>query len=80
MCPNIIGLDKNWVYLSLLRFELVIQLDTHYSVSPSSQTPCIVFMQWKLVCDKQAMKRMSQSVYMGGLLVGGFLLGGLADK
>uniref|UniRef100_A0A8C4R3K9 Major facilitator superfamily (MFS) profile domain-containing protein n=1 Tax=Eptatretus burgeri TaxID=7764 RepID=A0A8C4R3K9_EPTBU len=39
-----------------------------------------IVTEWKLVCDKQAMKRMAQSVYMGGLLVGGFFLGGLADK
>uniref|UniRef100_UPI00358ED4F8 solute carrier family 22 member 6-B-like n=1 Tax=Myxine glutinosa TaxID=7769 RepID=UPI00358ED4F8 len=46
----------------------------------SSDFRSTIVTEWNLVCDKQAMKRMAQSVYMGGVLVGGFLLGGLADK
>uniref|UniRef100_UPI00358FC7F4 solute carrier family 22 member 6-B-like n=1 Tax=Myxine glutinosa TaxID=7769 RepID=UPI00358FC7F4 len=46
----------------------------------SSEFRSTIVTEWNLVCDKRAMKRMAQSVYMGGLLVGGFLMGGLADK
>uniref|UniRef100_UPI00358EFDD0 solute carrier family 22 member 6-B-like n=1 Tax=Myxine glutinosa TaxID=7769 RepID=UPI00358EFDD0 len=39
-----------------------------------------IITQWDLVCDKQLLKQMAQSVYMGGVLVGAIVTGGLADK
>ncbi|XP_061106528.1 solute carrier family 22 member 6-like [Conger conger] len=39
-----------------------------------------IISEWDLVCDSHLLKQMGQSIYMGGVLVGAVVLGGLADK
>lgn len=41
---------------------------------------CHVFCQWHLVCDTRSLNQMGQTVYMGGVLVGALLFGGLSDR
>lgn len=38
------------------------------------------FLQWHLVCDLRSLKQMGQTVYMGGVLVGALVFGGLSDR
>lgn len=38
------------------------------------------FCQWDLVCDMRSLKQMGQTVYMGGVLVGAVIFGGLSDR
>lgn len=40
----------------------------------------IFIFQWDLVCDLRALKQMSQTIYMGGVLVGAPVFGGLSDR
>uniref|UniRef100_A0A8C4N339 Major facilitator superfamily (MFS) profile domain-containing protein n=1 Tax=Eptatretus burgeri TaxID=7764 RepID=A0A8C4N339_EPTBU len=46
----------------------------------SSEFSSTIVTEWNLVCKQQALKQVAQSVYMGGLLAGGVVLGSLADK
>ncbi|KAM6907677.1 solute carrier family 22 member 6 [Xenentodon cancila] len=39
-----------------------------------------VISDWDLVCDVRSLKQMGQTVYMGGVLVGAFIFGGLSDR
>lgn len=39
-----------------------------------------IISDWHLVCDLHSLKQMAQTIYMGGVLVGAFLFGTLADK
>uniref|UniRef100_A0A8C4S0T0 Solute carrier family 22 member 6 n=1 Tax=Erpetoichthys calabaricus TaxID=27687 RepID=A0A8C4S0T0_ERPCA len=39
-----------------------------------------IVTEWDLVCDLRHLKQMSQTVYMGGILAGAIILGGLSDK
>ncbi|XP_034539647.1 solute carrier family 22 member 6 [Notolabrus celidotus] len=39
-----------------------------------------IISDFHLVCDMRSLKQMSQTVYMGGVLVGAFLVGGLSDR
>ncbi|XP_039625239.1 solute carrier family 22 member 6-A-like [Polypterus senegalus] len=39
-----------------------------------------IVTEWDLVCDVRHLKQMSQTVYMGGILAGAIILGGLSDK
>lgn len=42
---------------------------------------CLIFLfQWDLVCDLRALKQMGQTTYMGGVLVGALVFGGLSDR
>lgn len=36
--------------------------------------------QWDLVCDLRSLKQMGQTIYMGGVLVGAVIFGGLSDR
>lgn len=36
--------------------------------------------QWDLVCNLRSLKQMGQAVYMGGVLVGAMVFGGLSDR
>ncbi|MGH0183272.1 UNVERIFIED_CONTAM: hypothetical protein FKN15_011316 [Acipenser sinensis] len=38
------------------------------------------FMQWDLVCEHRSLKQMGQTIYMGGVLVGSTVFGGLSDR
>ena len=40
---------------------------------------CDFLSQWDLVCDRKHLKAMTQSVYMGGLLVGSVVFSTLSD-
>lgn len=37
-------------------------------------------LQWDLVCSSAKLKEMAQSVFMGGILLGGLALGELSDR
>uniref|UniRef100_A0A4W4H5U0 Solute carrier family 22 member 6 n=1 Tax=Electrophorus electricus TaxID=8005 RepID=A0A4W4H5U0_ELEEL len=39
-----------------------------------------IISEWDLVCDLRSLKRMGQTVYMGGVLVGALVFGGLSDR
>lgn len=39
-----------------------------------------IISEWDMVCDLRSLKQMSQTVYMGGVLVGAFLFGSLSDR
>lgn len=36
--------------------------------------------QWDLVCTLRPLKQMSQTIYMGGVLTGAIVFGGLSDR
>uniref|UniRef100_A0A3B4G4Z8 Solute carrier family 22 member 6 n=1 Tax=Pundamilia nyererei TaxID=303518 RepID=A0A3B4G4Z8_9CICH len=48
-----------------------------YNMADRSST---IISDWHLVCDQHSLKQMGQTIYMGGVLVGAFLFGSLADK
>ncbi|XP_051903120.1 solute carrier family 22 member 6 [Hippocampus zosterae] len=50
-----------------------------WSYNMTGMTSTII-AEWDLVCDLRSLKQMSQTVYMGGVLVGSLVLGSLADK
>ncbi|XP_033955641.1 solute carrier family 22 member 6-like isoform X2 [Pseudochaenichthys georgianus] len=39
-----------------------------------------IISDWNLVCDQQSLKQMGQAVYMGGVLLGAVVFGGLSDR
>ncbi|XP_033954283.1 solute carrier family 22 member 6-like [Pseudochaenichthys georgianus] len=39
-----------------------------------------IISDWNLVCDQQSLKQMGQTVYMGGVLLGAVVFGGLSDR
>ncbi|XP_027012006.1 solute carrier family 22 member 6 [Tachysurus fulvidraco] len=39
-----------------------------------------IITEWDLVCDLKSLKQMSQTIYMGGVLLGALIFGGLSDK
>lgn len=39
-----------------------------------------IISDWNMVCGLRSLKQMSQTVFMGGVLVGAFLFGSLADR
>lgn len=49
----------------------------YYNTSEMSST---IITEWDLVCDLRALKQMSQTTYMGGVLVGALVFGGLSDR
>ncbi|XP_062892309.1 solute carrier family 22 member 6-A-like isoform X2 [Mobula hypostoma] len=51
---------------------------TSWPLSPTTGAGC--GWEWDLVCDRKSLKRMVQSIYMAGLLIGASVLGRLADK
>ncbi|XP_030602679.1 solute carrier family 22 member 6 [Archocentrus centrarchus] len=48
-----------------------------YNMTEMSST---IISDWHLVCNLRSLKQMGQTIYMGGVLLGAPLLGGLADK
>ncbi|KAF5908909.1 solute carrier family 22 member 6-like, partial [Clarias magur] len=50
-----------------------------WSYNKTDMTSTII-TEWDLVCDLKSLKQMGQSVYMGGVLVGALVFGGLSDK
>ncbi|XP_051532863.1 solute carrier family 22 member 6 [Myxocyprinus asiaticus] len=49
----------------------------NYNITEMSST---IITEWDLVCDLRALKQMSQTTYMGGVLVGAIVFGGLSDR
>ncbi|KAF4098458.1 solute carrier family 22 member 6 [Onychostoma macrolepis] len=49
----------------------------YYNMTEMSST---IITEWDLVCDQRALKQMSQTTYMGGVLVGAVIFGGLSDR
>uniref|UniRef100_UPI00358FA2A7 solute carrier family 22 member 6-B-like isoform X4 n=1 Tax=Myxine glutinosa TaxID=7769 RepID=UPI00358FA2A7 len=45
-----------------------------------SEFPITIINEWNLVCKRHALRQMADFSYLGGLLAGGIVLGGLADK
>ncbi|KAJ4930335.1 hypothetical protein JOQ06_019339 [Pogonophryne albipinna] len=39
-----------------------------------------IISEWNLVCDQRSLKQMGQTVYMGGVLLGAVIFGGLSDR
>ncbi|NXG75181.1 S226A protein, partial [Baryphthengus martii] len=39
-----------------------------------------IVTEWDLVCGSRGLKQLAQSLYMGGVLVGGIVFGGLSDR
>ncbi|XP_075583244.1 solute carrier family 22 member 6-B-like [Pelecanus crispus] len=39
-----------------------------------------IITEWDLVCSSRGLKELAQSLYMAGVLVGGIIFGGLADR
>ncbi|TSL04328.1 Solute carrier family 22 member 6 [Bagarius yarrelli] len=39
-----------------------------------------IITEWDLVCDLKSLKQMGQTIYMGGVLVGALIFGGLSDR
>ncbi|XP_010750841.1 solute carrier family 22 member 6 isoform X2 [Larimichthys crocea] len=48
-----------------------------YDITERSST---IISDWDLVCDMRSLKQMGQTVYMGGVLVGAVIFGGLSDR
>ncbi|XP_035521887.1 solute carrier family 22 member 6 [Morone saxatilis] len=48
-----------------------------YNMTERSST---IISDWDLVCDVRSLKQMGQTVYMGGVLVGALIFGGLSDR
>ncbi|KAM3600848.1 uncharacterized protein V6R79_003613 [Siganus canaliculatus] len=48
-----------------------------YNMTERSST---IISDWDLVCDLRSLKEMGQTVYMGGVLVGALVFGGLSDR
>ncbi|XP_044077456.1 solute carrier family 22 member 6 [Siniperca chuatsi] len=48
-----------------------------YNMTERSST---IISDWHLVCDMRSLKQMGQTVYMGGVLVGALVFGGLSDR
>ncbi|XP_040005637.1 solute carrier family 22 member 6 isoform X1 [Xiphias gladius] len=48
-----------------------------YATTEMSST---IVSEWHLVCDLRSLKQMGQTVYMGGVLVGALVFGGLSDR
>lgn len=48
-----------------------------YNMTERSST---IISDWDLVCDLRSLKQMGQTVYMGGVLVGALVFGGLSDR
>ncbi|XP_078284245.1 uncharacterized protein LOC144609622 [Rhinoraja longicauda] len=45
-----------------------------------SQFTSTIVTEWDLVCEHKSLKRVAQSIYMAGLLIGAIVLGRLSDK
>ncbi|XP_026546114.1 solute carrier family 22 member 6-A-like [Notechis scutatus] len=45
-----------------------------------TQFTSTIVSEWDLVCDRRNLREMAQSIYMGGVLIGALVLGGLADR
>ncbi|PIK56982.1 putative solute carrier family 22 member 20 [Apostichopus japonicus] len=78
---NLSGLDHETILANRdnLTFYGVVDCDEGWifdrSVYPSTLTE-----EWELVCDKEAVPNILQSVYLAGFVVGCLLFGYLADK
>ncbi|CAK6953836.1 solute carrier family 22 member 6 [Scomber scombrus] len=48
-----------------------------YNMTEMSST---IISDWHLVCDTRSLKQMGQTIYMGGVLVGAVVFGGLSDR
>ncbi|XP_033996045.1 solute carrier family 22 member 6-like [Trematomus bernacchii] len=45
-----------------------------------TQMKSTIISDWNLVCDQRSLKQMGQTVYMGGVLLGSVVFGGLSDR
>ncbi|XP_037543936.1 solute carrier family 22 member 6-like [Nematolebias whitei] len=78
--------DRNWSLASDKRGEDEDELDIvlqgctdGWSYNMTERTSTII-SEWDLVCDLRSFKQMGQTIYMGGVLMGAFVLGSLSDR
>lgn len=61
-------------------FDVALQECTDgWSYNMTEMTSTII-SDWHLVCDLRSLKQMAQTIYMGGVLVGAIIFGGLSDR
>lgn len=69
---------------AVLRFALMCFCGAALNCQGSGAQPERFLMtfapQWDLVCKLRPLKQMSQTIYMGGVLSGAIIFGGLSDK
>uniref|UniRef100_A0A3Q3X8N8 Solute carrier family 22 member 6 n=1 Tax=Mola mola TaxID=94237 RepID=A0A3Q3X8N8_MOLML len=71
-------LDKNGTSMYGEQVELQECTDGwSYNMTERSST---IISEWDLVCNLRSLKQMGQAVYMGGVLVGAMVFGGLSDR
>ncbi|XP_051900896.1 solute carrier family 22 member 6-A-like [Pristis pectinata] len=73
---QLLGTNETWGY----RSQPDTQACTDGWVYDRSQFTATIVTEWDLVCGQKSLKRMTQSIYMAGLLIGAVVLGRLSDK
>ncbi|XP_036444465.1 solute carrier family 22 member 6-A [Colossoma macropomum] len=75
------------------QWHLLSENSSHYEVSSNETETCLdgwsyeknefvstIVSEWDLVCKLRPLKQMSQTIYMGGVLTGAIIFGGLSDR
>ncbi|XP_039625240.1 solute carrier family 22 member 6-A-like isoform X1 [Polypterus senegalus] len=75
------------------QWHLTFQNASFVNITETQKTPCqhgwsydrtefseTIVTEWNLVCDLRHLRQMSQSIYMGGVLLGALIFGSLSDK
>ncbi|KAF3840738.1 hypothetical protein F7725_006600 [Dissostichus mawsoni] len=65
------GCSDGWTY-NMTHMESTIISDVGLKI--------FFFAHWNLVCDQRSLKQMGQTIYMGGVLLGSVVFGGLSDR
>ncbi|KAM9302179.1 organic anion transporter 3-like [Gastrophryne carolinensis] len=85
-CPsNFTSEQCGWSNDSCKRYISMVSNDTEpcrpgdwkYDLSTFTST---IISEWDMVCDREWMKELAQSLYMAGVLVGALVYGSLADR
>ncbi|MED6270891.1 hypothetical protein CHARACLAT_014807 [Characodon lateralis] len=73
-------LDTNGTSTSEENYDVFLQgCADGWSYNMTGMTSTII-SEWHLVCDLHSLKQMGQTIYMGGVLVGALIFGGLSDR
>ncbi|XP_067877559.1 solute carrier family 22 member 6-A-like [Heterodontus francisci] len=73
---HLLDLNKTWGNTT----EYETQMCTDGWTYDDSKFKATIVTEWDLVCDWKSLKRISQSIYMAGLMTGAIVLGRLSDK